>query len=782
MSLPPSSNRQHRLVLAHALLFVPQDLSLHPIFKLDVVVGTIAPYAAPSRLQTDPTNVFVDPAPSNDHDHAISQRHSSSTIAFGASHSKMAILSIPSSGLSLSSKDQSGLKDSPQQVIRLDLIESKTKEILAALKSKSKVVLQTGKQAALQYGDKKLVLQASSDSFPSDLYVKHKDNEKEVYFSGKLSHILEIQKAREATEKADEALATLQNSLKAMKEQSASKQTSIVQSTDDLKLLNRKDHKPSLLLGAGFRKDHLLGGVSRSTPSTPFMSASRSPNHGPTSAPLQPGGFGPSNKDRVRLEAIKIPLIHLLAIRPLSAKMIVEKLRAPKEDCDRLLAKYAQDSVRNVGKKELKEKTYKELDVWKFPYQNEDDRKAAIDRAIQAFDRTRIDKNGALWQMLLAPSERGKGKILSRLNLNRGVASQHLKPERVDSKGETSDIEGSKSPQKRPMGLKKAPEKKSSTDSASKPKQKALSPIVEKKRETSSIRAAKPGGKFKSSERIEDSDEEAEDADVIPAKSKATVKKQTHSSTPLHSPQRRTLSPKKQLHKSTLSSSSGSDSSDNQTSNHSLKAPTKEQTPGHSTRPRHGSSPQKPSPLGSSPPANSTDFDSSSSSKQSQSSAPSSPPSSTDMPIAKQKYSPIIKETNRDVSRGRATLKRKSDDMEPESPAKRHQPNGVSTDKLSNGVKRSMERPKPERKATDSDTSTASEKGPPAREEVVDEAKRFQLYYKKYKDLHEKLNSKPEKERDPRDMDALLSMHSRLKEMKAEIWNNWDKVEKTVST
>lgn len=125
-------------------------------------------------------------------------------------------------------------------------------------------------------------------------------------------------------------------------------------------------------------------------------------------------------------------------------------------------------------------------------------------------------------------------------------------------------------------------------------------------------------------------------------------------------------------------------------------------------------------------------------------------------------------------------MKRKSDEMEDAPPAKRHQANGVHAESLSNGVRE--ERPTVERKMTDSDQSSASEKGPPPREDVIDAAKRFQLYYKKYKDLHEKLATKPEKERDQKDIDNLMSMHKRLKEMKSDIWGNWEKVEKLAST
>ena len=696
----------------------------------------------------------------------------------------MATLSIPSSGIALthppSNRDKKG--DGQPQLLRLDLTENKSKDILQALRSKQKVCLQTGKQTTIHYGDKKLVLQTSPEAFPSELYAKTRDNGGELFFSGRFSHALEIQKAREVTQKSDEALAQLESTLKAMKEERAQNASTMLHSKDDMKLLNKKGNKPSPSLGSALRREHLMGGVTKSMPSSPHRGAARSPQPGPTSAPLNDAGFGGNSKAKLRSDAIKIPLIHLLASRPLSSKTIVDKIRAPKEDVDRLLLKYAKDSERNLGKKELKERTYKDLDIWKFPYQNEDDRKAAVERAIHAFDRMRVEKTDPIWQMLLSHTERGKGKILSRLNMNKVASTPSLlKPERAESRGDTPGREGSKSPN---MKAKKAVEKHhDARTSTSKVRTHAASPMPSKKRDLSQFRDNKQDGKFKSAERIEDSDEEAEDTDVIPAKS-TTVKKQDDSSTLAQSPNRRELSPKKQVHKSHLSqSSSGSDSSDNQKSNKSLKPPAKEQSSKHSPRPRHGSSPQKPSPLGSSPPATSTDFDSSSStSKQSQSSAPSSPPSSTDIPIAKQKqrFSPVIAEKSRDVSRGRAPVKRKSDEMEDVPPAKRHQVNSVHTEKLINGVQE--ERPKAERKMTDSDQSSASEKGPPPREDVIEAAKRFQLYYKKYKDLHEKLATKPEKERDQRDMDNLMSMHKRLKEMKSDIWGSWDKVEKTAST
>lgn len=154
------------------------------------------------------------------------------------------------------------------------------------------------------------------------------------------------------------------------------------------------------------------------------------------------------------------------------------------------------------------------------------------------------------------------------------------------------------------------------------------------------------------------------------------------------------------------------------------------------------------------------------------------------MPIAKekQKYSPVITDRARDVSRGRAPTKRKSDEMDEAPPAKRQQVERSHTPQLSNGVHVPPSESRLTRNISESEQSSSPEKRDPAREDIMDEAKRFQLYYKKYKELHEKIASTSEKDREDKDLDDLWRMHKRLGEMKTEIWDNWEKVEKLTAT
>ncbi|KIY02222.1 uncharacterized protein Z520_02360 [Fonsecaea multimorphosa CBS 102226] len=704
----------------------------------------------------------------------------------------------------------------PTQVIRLDLVESVTKDILRSLKNNEQVRLRCGKRPVVQFGKKTVTLESSIDPFPTEIYSKSDDDTAPLYFSGKSSHRLEVKKAEKDTAKADEALATLESTLKSIQEERASNETSL---KEDQKQGLRKDVKPSPLLGQGsaLRKDHLLGPLSRSTPGSPFLSASYSPRQGPTSAPLS---SGMSTKDRIRLDAIRVPLVHLLAVRPMTPKAICDQLRATKDDIDKLLDKVSWESKVEDGKRELKEKSYRELDVWKFQYRSQEDRQAAIDHAIQAYDRMRVEKKDPLWQLLLPVEERGKGKILSKLNFDKPVSSHATpKPERPneegnESKNEASDRDHGKARAKKDRevgGVEKARKDKASAKGAVKGDPSGAVKVKDK--DSSHSKPAKTDTKFKSSERIEDSDEEAEAADVV-AKPKKPVSGTTKSTSTVkrkaeHDPLKSakspltTSSPKKNAHKSTLSSSSTSSGSNSASdkprsavtgSSKSLKPQNHQRLESSasriSPRPRHDSSPQKPSPLGSSPPTTSTDLDNSSSSKASNhSSAPSSPPSSTDMPQTKQgnKYSPVISDKSRNVSRGRSPgpnpVKRKAAPTEDERSAKRQHQDQTSTPNhstpLSNGV---TDHPALKRPAgpirTDSERSSSPEKPGPNRDDVIEEARRFQKYYKRYKDLYDKISQMDAKERDEKDMGDLWKMHKRLKEMKAEIWANWGKVEK----
>lgn len=116
------------------------------------------------------------------------------------------------------------------------------------------------------------------------------------------------------------------------------------------------------------------------------------------------------------LAVTKIPFIHLLATRPLSPRHLRRLLGMPKDNCDQLITIFARDCPSDPEKKELLEVSYKELNVWNFPYHKEVIRQSAIENSIVAFDTLGIDPTDDLWQLLLPADERGKGICLSKRN------------------------------------------------------------------------------------------------------------------------------------------------------------------------------------------------------------------------------------------------------------------------------------------------------------------------------------------------------------------------------
>lgn len=756
----------------------------------------------------------------------------------------MSSFTIPEDGVVLirSQHDHASSSSSngPTQIMRLNLAQNTAERILKTLRNNEPVKLRFGKRVSLEYGKTVQHIQASPDTQSSELFYGSNKKRDHMYFSGKSSHTLEVQKAHKATEQSDEALATLQNTLKSMQEQKASNETSFVTNKDDLRQLagTKKGHKPSPLLssrGQPFRKDHLLSGITHSTPSSPFLGASFSPGLGPTSTPLL-SASAPS-RDKIRIDAMKIPLIHLLAVRPMTPNNVAHSLRAAKEDCEKLLDKFAQDSRQSMGKKELKEKSYKELDVWKFPYPSQDDRQAAIDRTIRAFDRMRVGRSENLWQLLLPEERRGKGECLSKLrfdqpvptirtpqlvseqsSLNAKGASGHATDTDTERGRTSANLPSStaRASSQNPVQKKRVSEKETISKQQMKKGASDQTKDAEKRVPKPGKSRTKQESKYKSAEIIRDSDEELEEATAVPSKSvNASKERQASMKDAFGKPEARKgpLSPvpKKAHHESKSSQSSNSD---NGTAvlrkDISLKPTSRSRNestnPKLSPRPRNGSSPNKPSPLASSPPTNANDPDTatsaSNSSKSSDSStAASSPPSSTDLrKLKSSEVAPGRQDTSVEVAK--TSLKRKADTSMAVPVTKRHQVSGdpqkapvneTSMSKhtlqagkdqqsvlgsdddeaLSPDKANAQQESTTHRSSTDSEVDVVSpeEKTRLARLALVEKGRNFKVYYARYKDMHDKVSL--ERGRDAEALRQLLKMHDRIAGLKKEIWDEW---------
>jgi RNA polymerase II elongation factor ELL len=332
---------------------------------------------------------------------------------------------------------------------------------------------------------------------------------------------------------ADAALATLQNSMASYEQERKAKSTTI---TDDL----IPEPKSRWEAAKKPKRGGLLGMNSGS--SSPSLSAVGTSGAGlsVTSAP---------NNLNLRRQAMRTPLIHLLAMKPASTEEIIRTTHIPKSDLEAVVSKIAQ----NVGGQwKLSDRAYKDLNVWEFGYKTQQDRQMAIDNAIRAYDRTRVGKEENIWQLLLPKEERGKGKVLSKLNLaasqtNRGSTPNSMPSPLADASEDEKPISSANTPRSGPTSTPKTTAAKSAgsdlqkrllakdpkkaraaeeakdkrkrdkdavaSDKESRPLKKQK-PAAATSRATASTTTAKTSSKIKSAELVHSSDEDDEEGEV----------------------------------------------------------------------------------------------------------------------------------------------------------------------------------------------------------------------------------------------------------------------------
>lgn len=679
---------------------------------------------------------------------------------------------IPDAGLALRNETLSGAGSAkPAQIMRLNLVQSTLDELIQSLRNDQPARVRLGKHPSLHYDGKSHAFHAYPETHRSEIYHTSSDD-RDLYFTGVLSHSLEVEKAKQDTAATDQALANLEQSLNAFERGKESKKTTIIHHPDEFKALKAagagNSTRPAPRTKAEMGKDRFFRtAANRSLTSSPTLGAPKSPLPMPTSAPSS------QNKTNARLEALKTPFIHLLAVRAVSTKFLSRTTCSSPEDCESLALKYGTENRLNREKFDLKDKTYKDLDVWKFPYPNEEDRQQAIENAVSAFDRMRLSRSDKLWQMLLPKAERGKGKCLSRLNLSTGPIKKAAPPRiQVDGADEADDVTGNEADRSTSSisskGLDGALPR---TKAAPKAKEPAKRPVKSKApaaasnstltgrvtKKTAGKTPAKPDGKFKSAEFVHSSDDEDSDMpDATPPSPPPAPK--------AAAPPKKPTQAQKNLPKAPVPA--GKRPAESQPK---AEAPTPKlestQQKTASKKPASGrlsTSPQKPSPLGSSPPTNASDVPNrnrSDSHNQSSSSSSSSPlisqlarnnkPGNT---RAGQSNGVTKPTTNANP------LKRKAE------PAAAHAAPVRTTGNLDHKRRRAV--------SASSGGSTGSASPPMsydiARQRLWDRSQTFKKNYAKYRALHKKLETQAHPSQ--ADLDKLSRQHDHLQKEKREIW------------
>ncbi|KAL8656383.1 MAG: hypothetical protein Q9210_000310 [Variospora velana] len=472
----------------------------------------------------------------------------------------MVPLSIPENGLSLHGTSSSGSdgdlagREPQAQVMRLDLAGGVMEDIMKASRLGKDLHLSFGKHITIHYGNRTQQLLSLAQSTQSELYRYSPDNEDQLRFAGILTHKLAQKKVQENTAGADAALAALQSKMASHQQNKQSKQIKVLSQTPtpspSLKSTHPKPRATNFFANLKSQQTRkpmtpLGNTMTGSTPGSPAAAPSR-----PGQATSMPPRSAPGVQDEKsqKLQALKIPLLHLVAIRPMSLKFLANKVGCSQDECKQVLEKIGKPARLDPEKWDLSDKAFKELDVWKFAYELENDRELAIEHAVSAYDRMRLSREDKLWQMLLPKVERGKGKVLSKLQLHQGPIQKsstpkiHVQRTTEDQVNDnTLNVEGEEkhhlapadaTPMARSQSSDQIKKKRVSEREAqskrllsTKPKKAGATPKASdasKKKVTKKGSASGPN--VKSTEFVHDSDEDGEMEDVATAAPKPALK------------------------------------------------------------------------------------------------------------------------------------------------------------------------------------------------------------------------------------------------------------------
>ena len=352
--------------------------------------------------------------------------------------------------------------------------------------------------------------------------------------------------------------------------------------------------------------------TTRSLPPSPALSGV-SPSLGPTSVPL-------SQQQAEQKKAARAPVVALLAMKPMKEATLQALISdASVNDIKQALGKVAD---LKDGKYELRKLGWKELDVWSHKYESAEDRQRAIDNAVRQYDKMRLGVSEPEWDRLLPKAERGTGKCLSKLQVQIAQGPVARAPKisvhgaedsgRDSSKDDDEDVSGDKQVSKVKGGdMARSVSQPPSTKPKKVSEKEAQAKRLLSKKPTpkpAPVRKErpKPSSKALSNQFVDSSDDE--DDHILPAKPASKPVKRSReedgdtsdSSIPLMK------KVKKDTHR--VSESSQNSRATNTSTYSSSNASNAKAKP---------HSPQKSSPLASSPPTNASEFDNSSGSSSS---------------------------------------------------------------------------------------------------------------------------------------------------------------------
>ncbi|KAL2876742.1 hypothetical protein SGCOL_008109 [Colletotrichum sp. CLE4] len=351
-------------------------------------------------------------------------------------------LKVPESGLILESSAASG-NPVPPQAFCINLSDHVLEDMIKCVQGGEDLQLSLGSSPTLLYGSSSHTLSPISATFSHDLFLtKPFESTKRATRLPQTSSLWKKLPGSEAPKKGEQAKAkgapstsssgmdsdieNLQNSIAAA---TASKKQSKVMDRPlpgTNKKPTGKTAKSKLLSSMA---SYGNGGGKSSPSGSPALVAVSSPSINPV--------YASSQQIVEKSKEQRSMIVHELAVQERPADYLESLWEGKDEDFKPALEKVAQFES-DTQMWALRKNYWRELDVWKYEYDTQDTRQKAIDNAIRQFDKMRLATTETEWQKLLPREERGKGKILSKLQANIAKASA-APPPKIKVSDATSD-------------------------------------------------------------------------------------------------------------------------------------------------------------------------------------------------------------------------------------------------------------------------------------------------------------------------------------------------------
>ncbi|KAI2468726.1 hypothetical protein F4781DRAFT_397171 [Annulohypoxylon bovei var. microspora] len=322
----------------------------------------------------------------------------------------MSALAVPDTGLLLESSANSS-DYLPLQAFGITLNDSVIEDMIKCVQGGQEIELTLGNTPSFLIGSREQKVKTTPSSYNYDLY---------------------LTKPEETTKKAQRLLNPTMSILNKPPSNLLSSKTTNSKAKDT----KRGTKGKPLPAGKSAMASVLSNSASRSLPTSPALNGVSSPNP----------GYSASQQLLEKNKNQRTILVHELASRDQTFEHLADVWKGTGIDLKPTIEKVANFDA-SSKKWSLKKMYWKELDVWNYDYRN-DDRAAAIENATKQYDKQRISTSAPEWEKLLAPSERGKGIVLSKLQTN--LAKGNLTPvprvssQKTDDSGNKSDVDSSK--------------------------------------------------------------------------------------------------------------------------------------------------------------------------------------------------------------------------------------------------------------------------------------------------------------------------------------------------